>query len=166
MNSVLKYDRVVLIKEMNERIKKVGEVYEIANVLDEAFLLRDSKTRAAVGVVSFEDFEKYFANVEDVKGWTQWTAFMGFDGHNDCFYRTNGKKVQVKFVTDKVRSEASCNKKEDDFNLNFGLNLAYLRARNKANEKKKVKLENELKAIEIDIAENKNMMKRMTESLM
>lgn len=166
MKSILKYDRVVLIKEMNERIKKVGEIYEVANVLDEAFLLRDSKTRTAVGVVNFEDFEKFFIKEEDSKGWTQWTPMIGFDGHSDVFYKTNGKKVIVKFVTDKVRAEASCNKKEDEFNLTFGLNLAYLRARNKANEKRKAKLESELKAIEIDIAENNNMMKRMTESLM
>ena len=165
MKTILKYDRVVLIKEMNERIKKVGEVYEIANVLDDSFLLRDGKTRTAVGVVSFEDFEKHFVKETDAKGWTKWTAFTGFDGQNDCFYRTNGKKVQVKFTTSKVRSEASCNKKEDEFNLTFGIHMAYFRCLNKALEKRQTKLEDELRAVKIEIAENNNIMKRMTESL-
>lgn len=166
METVLKYDRVVLVKELNERIKKVGETYEIANVLDEAFLLRDSKTRTAVGVVSFEDFEKHFVKEEDAKGWTSWTPLTGFDGHNDAFYKTNGKKVQVKFLTDKIRAEASCNKKEDDFNLTFGIHMAYLRCLNKALGKKQKRLEDELRAVKIELAENNNIMKRMTESLM
>ena len=167
MKTVLKFDRVVLIKELNDSIRKVGEVYEVANVLDnEAFLLRDSKTRVAIGVVNFSDFEEHFVLEERMKGWTKWTPLIGFDGQSDAFYKTNGKKVIVKFLTDKVRAESSCNKKEDEFNLTFGLNLAYLRARNKANEKKKAKLERELNAIKIDIAENDNVMKRMTESLM
>lgn len=167
MKTVLKFDRCVLVKELNETFKKVGEIYEVANVLDdEAFLLRDGNTRVAIGVVNFSDFEEHFVLEERAKGWTKWTPLVGFDGQTDVFYKTNGKKVVVKFITDKVRAESSCNKKEDEFNLTFGLNLAYLRARNKANEKKKAKLERELKAIEIDIAENNNIMKRMTEYLM
>lgn len=173
MKTILKYDRVILIKEMNERIKKVGEQYEIANVLDDSFLLRDSKTRTAVGVVSFEDFEKHFVKEENVvKGWTPWTSFNGFDSQNDCFYRTNGKKVQVKFLTDKVRAEASCNKKEDEFNLTFGIHMAYLRCLNKALRKKRDDinkkmdvLEKEFYEVSHDIAENINIMERMIESL-
>lgn len=173
METVLKYDRIILVKEMNERIKKVGEIYEIANVLDDAFVLRDSNTRTAVGVVSFEDFEKCFTKEEEFKGWTPWCPLTGFDGQTDAVYRTNRKKVQVKFLTNKVRAEASCNKNEDEFNLFFGVQMAYLRALNKANEKKMSAFENELKeiyakmmAIEVDIKENKNIMKRMTDSLM
>ena len=55
MNSTLKFDRVILTKEFNEKFKKVGEVFEIANILDDSFLLRDSKTKIALGVISFED---------------------------------------------------------------------------------------------------------------
>lgn len=165
MESILKYDRIILVKEMNERIKKVGEIYEVANVLDDAFVLRDSNTRTAVGVVSFEDFNKYFVKEEDFKGWTPWTAFIGFDAQNDCFYRTNGKKVQVKMLRNRVRSEASCNKKEDDFNLNFGLHIAYFRCMNKVLEEKKVELEKKLWSVNNEIAENKNMMERMIDSL-
>ena len=166
METTLKFDRCILVKELNERFKKVGEIYEIANVLDEAFLLRDGKTRTAIGVVSFADFEKCFTKEEEFKGWTPWCPLTGFDGQTDAVYRTNRKKVQVKFLTNKVRAEASCNKKEDEFNLFFGVQMAYLRALNKSLKKKMDDLEREWNYAYADFAENKNIMKRMTDSLM
>ena len=164
MDTTLKFDRVVLTKELNERFKQVGEVFEIANILDNSFLLRDAKKRIAVGVVSFEDFEEHFVHEENFKGWTAWTPLVGFDGQNDCFYRTNRKKTQVRFTTNKVRAEACCNKC-DDFNLYFGIQVAYLRCFNKSNSKKKIELEKELRAIDRDIAENENILKKMINSL-
>lgn len=164
MKTVLKYDRVILIKELNDKLKQVGEVFEIANVFDDSFLLRDSKTRIALGVVSFEDFEKHFVHEENFKGWTQWTPIVGFDGQTDVSYRTNKRKVQVKFLTDKVRSEASCCK-EDEFNLSFGIKLAYIRCFNKALIKKATKLEEELKKINVEILDNINIEKKMVNSL-
>ena len=157
MNTTLKFDRVVLTKELNEKFKQVGEVFEIANILDNSFLLRDSHTRVALGVVSFEDFEKHFVHEENFKGWTPWTQFVGFDGQNDASYRTNGKKVQVRFLTNKVRAEACCCK-DDEFNLAFGLRVAYLRCLNKALSEKKMSAEREL-------AENENILKKMINSL-
>lgn len=164
METVLKYDRVVLVKELNDKIKKVGDVFEIANVFDNSFLLRDSKTRTAIGVVSFEDFEKHFVHEENFKGWTNWIPMVGFDGHNDVFYRTNKRKVQVKFLTDKVRSEACCYK-GDEFNLSFGIQLAYLRCLNKAMLQKATKLEEELKKINVEMFNNKDIIKKMVNSL-
>ena len=52
METILKFDRVILTKELNDKIKKVGDVFEIANILDNSFLLREAKSRVAVGVVS------------------------------------------------------------------------------------------------------------------
>ena len=157
MNTTLKFDRVVLTKELNERFKQVGEVFEIANILGDSFLLRDSKTRVALGVVSFEDFNKCFVHEENFKGWTPWTQFVGFDGQNDASYRTNGKKVQVRFLTSKVKAEACCCK-DDQFNLAFGLQIAYLRCLNKALVGKK-------KTAERELAENENILKKMINSL-
>lgn len=91
------------------------------------------------------------------KGWTPWTQFVGFDGQNDCQYRTNGKKVQVRFLTNKIKGEACCCK-DDDFNLAFGLHVAYLRCLNKALTKKKNDAEREL-------VENEFILKKMINSL-
>ena len=169
MESTLKYDKVILVKEFGDKFRKVGEVFEIANVLDDSFLLRDSKTRVAVGVISFVDFEKYFVHKENFSGWTEWTPLTGFDGQTDAYYRTNRKKTQVKFLTDKIRAESFLNVKEgDEFDLYFGIKLAYLRALNKAHSKKAAKYEEELKKCEeelkrtnIEMVDNERTIKKM-----
>lgn len=164
MDTVLKFDRVVLVKELNDKFKKVGEVFEVGNVLDNSFLLRDAKTRVALGIVSFEDFENCFVSEPNFKGWTPWISFAGYDGQNDCMYRTNKKKVQIKFVTSKVRAEACCCK-GDDFNLSFGIQLGYLRCLNKLLAKQKGEHEEQLNKINREIADNENIMKKMVNSL-
>ena len=164
MNTTLKFDRVVLTKGLNERFKQVGEAFEIANILDNSFLLRDSKTRTALGVVSFEDFENHFVTEENYRGWTNWTPLIGFDGQSDCLYRTNRKKVQVRFLTSNVRAEACCCK-DDEFNLSFGLRVAYLRCLNKALSGQKAEYEGKLKVVDHEIAENETTLKKMINSL-
>lgn len=129
MNTTLKFDRVVLTKELNEKFKQVGEVFEIAQIFDDSFLLRDSKTRVALGVVNFQDFENHFVNEENFKGWTPWTEFAtDYEANLKMFYRTKDRrKVQVKTSNGCV-GESCCNSKfGDEFNLYLGLNLAYLR---------------------------------------
>lgn len=164
MNTTLKFDRVILTKELNEKFKQVGEVYEIANILENSFLLRDSRTRVALGVVSFEDFEKNFIPEKNFKGWTPWQPLVGFDGQSDAMYRTNRKKTQVKFLTTKVRGESCCHR-DDDFNLGFGIQLAYLYALNKARDKQRIELEEKLNMVEHEIAENSTIIKKMVNSI-
>lgn len=164
MNSYLKFDRVILTKELNEKFKKVGEVFEVASILENSFLLRDSKTAVALGVVSFEDFENHFVHEENFNGWTNWMPIIGYDGQSDAYYRTNRKKTQVKFLTNKVRAESCCNK-TDNFNLAFGIQVAYLRCLNKSLEKRKAVLEEEYRKANREIAENEHIMKKMINSL-
>ena len=165
MNTVMKFDRVILMKEMGDRFSTVGQVYEVASILNgESFLLRDAKTKIAAGVISIKDFDKHFVIENECTGWTPWQKFVGFDSQNDCLYRTNFKKVQVRFLTDKVRAEACCSK-NDEFNLSFGIRLCYLRALNKARAKQKKELEEKLSMVNREIAENEKTMKFMLNSL-
>lgn len=164
MNTTLKFDEVVLVKELDDKFKKLGEHYQIANVLDGSFLLRDVKSKVALGVVSFDDFEKHFVHAENFKGWTKWQFFNGLDGQNDCMYKTNGRRVKVKFVTDKVRGESCCHS-DDEFNLSFGLQIAYLRALNKKLTKQKEEYKEKLAAINGELAENKGIIRKMLDSL-
>lgn len=171
MKTVLKYDRVILTKELNEKIKKVGELFEIANVLDDSFLLREAKSKVAVGVISFEDFDKHFVTEENFKGWTQWTPITGFNGQTDAYYRTNRRKTQVRFMTDKVRGESCCHR-GDDFNLYVGIQTAYLRCCNKllSNQyvkyfEKKLELTKKMDNARAEIAENKMILKKMINSI-
>ena len=166
MKTVLKFDGCILVKELGDKFKKIGERYEVANILEDSFLLRDGNTRVAIGIVSFDDFEKHFVCEENFKGWTDWTPITGFDGQTDAYYRTNRKKTQVKFITDNVRAESFLNVKDgDEFNLYFGLNLAYLRARDKALAKKKEKYEEELKKINMEMTDNERIIQKMINSL-
>lgn len=164
MNTILKYEEVILTKALGDKFRKIGKAYEVANILNDAFLLRDSKTKTAIGVVSFIDFEKHFIRAEDFKGWTKWEKIVGFDGQTDAMYRTNRKKTQVKFVTTKDRAECCCSK-DDDFNLGFGIQLAYLRCLNKARTRQRLELEEKLNMVEHEIAENETIMKKMVNSL-
>ena len=173
MDTVLKFDRVVLTKELNNKFKKVGEVFEVANILianeaanieSHSVLLRDAKSRVAIGVVSLEDFEKCFVKEDEFVGWTPWTQLTGYDGQTDVLYRTNRRKVQVKFITDKVRSEACCCK-DDEFNLFFGVNIAYLRCLNKAMIKKADEYQEEVYRLDKEILENMKTIKKMISSL-
>lgn len=164
MNTVLRFDKYVLIKELNENFNQVGETYEVANILEDSFVLRNVNTKTALGLVDFEDFEKYFVAVENFKGWTPWKQLIGFNGQSDIFYKTNRKKVRVKFLTDKVMGESCCTK-GDDFSLSFDIQLAYLRALNKARTKQRIELENELNMVEHEIAENNTIIKKMVNSI-
>ena len=164
MESTLKFDRVILTKELNDRFRRVGDVFEIASISNDSFLLRDGKTRVALGVVSFEDFEKCFVKENEFKGWTAWTPLTGFDGQTDALYKTNRKKVIVKFLTDKTKAEACCNK-ADDFNLFFGVQMAYMRCLNKALLKRKASYEKKLKEINSEIADNNKIIEKMIGSL-
>lgn len=170
METVLKYDRIILTKELNEKFNQVGEVFEIASILNNSFMLRDARSKIALGVVSFDDFDRCFVKQDEASGWTPWTQFIGIDGQTDAFYRTNFKKVQVRFLTDKVRAESSCNLKfNDEFNLFFGLQIAYLRCCNKALLKRKRELEaefeTELKRIVCETTDNNKIMEKMINSL-
>ena len=165
MDSTIKFDRVILVKELNEKFCKIGEAYEVTNVLDNnAFLLRDAKTKEVIGIVSLEDFERCFVHDENFKGWTKWQQFNGYYNQNDCVYRTNKKKVQVRFLIDNVRSEASCCK-DDDFNLTFGIKLAYLRCLNKVLEKKANEYKEKLATMDVEITDNYKTIQKMINSL-
>ena len=162
--NIFKNDRFVLIKEM-EYFNKVGMIYEVANITETAVVLRDVKTKVAVGAVNIDDFDKYFVRPEYVKSWTKWWGMVDTAGNNIGFYRTNLKKVQVRNL-DGIRAEASCNKHYgDEFDLTFGIHLAYARCEDKKLKKLEAEYENALKHIKSDMIENRNMIKRMLRTL-
>lgn len=164
METTLKFDKVVLVKELNEKFNRTGEIFEVANILEHGILLRNAKNRVAIGVVSFDDFERCFVTENNFKGWTKWQPIVGFDGQNDAYFRTNRRKTQVKFITDKVRAEA-CRSKVNEFNLSFGVQMAYLRCLNKSLEKKKLEYEKLIEEINHKISENESAIRSMMNSL-
>ena len=159
--SVLKYDRVILTKEMG-KMTMVGEVYEVAAITEDSFIIRDARTKIAMGVVSFEEFDNHFEKPQDVKGWTPWTKFADKNGEA-AFYRTNFRKVEVKCGD--VKATATCNLGEDEFNLYFGIRIAYARCINKILTKQKNENEEALKEIRKEMNKNVVLIGNMIASL-
>ena len=174
METIFRGDKVVLVKEY-DRMKQVGQTFEIGDITNQAVVIRTEDTRVAVGAISIDDFENYFVKKENiVVGWTKWYRLIDTMGNVIGFYRTNFKKVQVKvnhtdgcFV-----GEASCNSNVDEFNLQFGITLAYKRCHNKklksfinnCNDTIKA-LQNEINNAGNEIAVNDNTIERMIKSL-
>lgn len=159
--SILKYDRVILTKELDKMVN-IGEAYEVAIVNEDSFLMRDARTKVAMGVISLEEFYNHFRKPEDIKGWTPWVKFTDKDG-DAAFYKTNFRKVMVKCGN--TKAVASCNMAEDDFNLHFGIRIAYGRCINKMLKKEKEECEKRLKDIQSEMKDNLVLMRNMIASL-
>lgn len=162
--NVVRNEKVILIKEMGN-MKMVGQVYEVANITDTAVVLRDVNSKIAIGAVNIDDFDKYFKSWEesDSVEWTKWQRMIDQQGNSVAYYRAKGNKVQVRTV-DGFRSEANCHD-VDEFNLVFGVQLAYERCVAKHLKKSEAEHEEALKRIHSDMAENQNRMKKMVNSL-
>lgn len=165
--NILRGDKVILLKEMGE-FKKVGETFEVANITDTSVVLRNVNTKVAVGVIAIDSFKEYFekSEKETTYEWTKWQPFRDADGSLIGYYRTNQKRVQVK-IPSGVRAESTCYK-DDEFNLYFGMKLAYHRCLDKFYEKKLeeiacriANLTEQYNEMESAKRENKNRIKRL-----
>ena len=167
--ALFRNDKVVLLKEY-EDLKQVGTTYEVANFTDEMVILRSVKTKIAMCAIPLVDFYAYFEKKEDVRfKFTKWTELV--DGTTNGvvgFYRTNFKKVQVmlpiEYNGSYIRAESSCNV-GDDFDLWFGIRLAFARAKIKAyNEITLMKNAKVLAESTKDYKQTKNAIKNMMAS--
>lgn len=161
--NMFKGDKVVLTREL-PKLKEVGEIFEIGDFAGNNVIIREAKSKIAVCAVDIETFNEYFVKPEEVRTWTQWNAVMS--GNGIVYYRTNLKKVQVKIPTElgEVRAECSLTK-GDEFNLHFGIQLAYKRAIGKYLLKKEKTLNAELAKVYSVFKDNKNQINRMINSL-
>lgn len=160
--NVMRNDKVILVKSF-ENLEVVGMEYEVANIIEDKVVLRDATTKVAVGVVDIVSFGEYFKKPEEVKGWTKWYGLLNEEGDVIASYRTNFKKVQVR-TNNGVRSEASC-MAEDEFNLMFGIRLAYTRCVHKNLKAMEKECEYTLKVVRSEKVESKNMIKKLLRSL-
>lgn len=117
----------VMLTTCFERYSKVGEVYEIGNIVENGFIIRDTHSKIAVGCINFNDFFLCFSKLED-RSWTDWAvATYNGDGEDVLIqYRTNGKRVEVKAFG--CKRVASC-MPDDKFNLSKGIYIAFLRCK-------------------------------------
>lgn len=173
--NIIKNDKVVLVNEF-ESLKVVGQMFEVANIVPGgSVILRDYRTKVAACAISVNDIDKYFKKLDDVFGWTKWTRIADPMGDMIAEYRTNQKKVEVRIPNDMlddnigsngrvIRSTATCSQ-GDEFNLSFGIQLAYMRCERKylkMRNKYHINKSNDCKA---RLAENKNITSKMIASL-
>lgn len=162
---ILRGDKIILVKTY-DKINQIGNVFEVADITTGGLVIvRDNKTKVAVGAIEADELFKYFTKKEEVKNqWTEWNRMLDPFGSTVGFYRTNFKKVQVKIPnkdTGYYKAEACCNLKEDDFNIGFGINLAYIRCLNKAWLSKIFDMSN----IQSEIINNNRTIEKMFSSL-
>lgn len=174
--NIVKNDKLVLINEFG-KLKTVGQTYEVANFTDTAVVLRDAVSKVAVCAVDIASIDTYFKKVEEARSWTRWIRIVNATNDVIAFYRTNQKKVQVRTL-DGFRADATC-RKDEPFNLAFGIYLAYARADMKRIESmiqaKKSTIDNlrnrlseqesNLADLESEYIATKNGIKRMVNSL-
>jgi hypothetical protein len=120
-------DKFMLCKEMGSLM--VNQTYEIGGFSKNSdndemnYIMRSEETKTAVVSITGEELNTYFQPIKQKMKWSDWhtmnTSYCGI-----IYFRTNGKKVQVKDTFNKA--EACCNK-ADIFNLHTGLNIALLR---------------------------------------
>lgn len=105
---------------------------------------------------------KDYKKDEKFTGWTEWHELRDPNENIIAFYRTNYRKVQVRLFNgvNKFRGEAFCNR-DDNFNLFFGIQLAYMRAMSKFYKDEIEETEGYLKEIKSTMTDNKNSIKRM-----
>lgn len=156
--NIVRNDKVILVKEM-DNLKLIGETFEVANIVDDSVVLRDAKSKVAVCAVGVYDMDKYFKKSEEVVEWTPWNRLLIGNDSIVAYYRVKGRKVQVR-LPDGTHSESNCNKC-DEFNLFFGIQLAYERAMNKVYKKMEKDYESTLKKIRADMSETHHRIKMM-----
>lgn len=124
---LLKGDKIKQVKEING-FNKVGIEFEVLNI-DMGVISFGSDF--GKGVMSYDEFEKYFEKVVKEE-WSDWN-----DHYTDFQYRIKGKLIECRF-NDDVHTFAKC-LPEDDFDLNIGLEICRKKYQIK-------KLEKELKS--------------------
>lgn len=159
--SVLRGDKVVLIKEFENKLKMVGKEYEVANITETSIVLRDAKTKTAVAAVEIDKFDEFFKKPEEVTGWTEWTTFVT-EGSVIGFYRKKGRKVEVRW--NGYKSAAYCSH-PDEFSLYFGLNLAYKRCIAKFLKDKQKEYKDMLHVVNGELLDYENAIKIMINGL-
>lgn len=135
---LIKGDKIKLVKSMG-CFNNIGEICDVVNVSEDA-VISFKFGGAHLGCMSYNEFEKYFKKVENIKrDWTEWTKLDRrveyYNIDNDLVdatveYRHNGLMVQVRAKNlsgkEYMKTRSSCHK-NDVFDLKKGLKIAIAR---------------------------------------
>ena len=118
------YKKVQLKKDLS--VFKKGEVFEVVGTNEGKTMFTLWKPELGIGVVSINEFDTYFSPFEE-KPKYKWTPWRRSKNYEYC-YRHNGKRCEVTRFGRKASS--SCHP-DDEFDLQKGLKIAFLRLQKK-----------------------------------
>lgn len=121
-------DKIKLKKPMGV-FTNVGEECDVVGVNEEG-IISFKFGPGHMGCMSYDELEKYFEVIQK-KSWSEWVTkekYVTFPNGEmkliQFSYRSDGKSVQVRHGN--FRTKSSCSPC-DDFNLNKGIRIAFLR---------------------------------------
>ena len=163
--TIVKGEKVRLVKELKDLVM-VGQIYEVANITNDFVVIRNKDTKIACASVIIDDFNNHFEKLSNDKAWTNWIPMVNTNGSVAFYYRTNYKRVQVKAING-LRSEATCSK-EDDFNLELGIQIALerlsikvIKCEMKCLEAEAVKLYKKINTLKGDLLDSEHRLKTL-----
>lgn len=130
---LIKGDKIRLVKKIG-RTSEIGDMFDVVDITENGAITL--KSNYGIGVMSYDEFEKYFEKVGEDSYLSNWSSWQEIDFNNDtAHYMTNGEEIVFKYKNMKVKT--SC-LSTDTFDLEIGLNLCEKKME-VAIEKRKIK---------------------------
>lgn len=168
MNVILG-DKVMMIKGM-ESMCLVGEMFEVIGITENSIVLGREVDGVAVCAADINTFDQHFAKPKEMNVWTKWQALYDDNYNIYAWYRVRPVKgkveVKVRFggTGTFIRKTATCSQ-GDEFDLEFGVGLAYNRCMKEAFRRNANVMRESMEYYNSLLVDNKNKTNEMISSL-
>lgn len=158
MNVILG-DKVMMIRGM-ERMNMVGEMFEVSGITDNSIVLSREVDGVAVCAADVNTFDKYFVKPKEANVWSDWYELYDDSFNVYAWYRVRPAKgkveVKIRFGNEcMIRKTSTCSQ-GDEFNLEFGIRLAYNRCMKESHKRNAAIMEESLAYYKSLLVDNKN----------
>lgn len=167
MNVILG-DKVMMIRDM-ERMNLVGEMFKVTGITENSIVLSREIDGIPVCATDIETFDKYFAKPKEANIWSQWFELYDDSFNVYAWYRVRPAKgkveVKIRFGNEcMIRKTSTCSQ-DDEFNLEFGIRLAYNRCMKESYKRNAIVMEESMEYYKSLLVDNKNKTNEMIASL-
>ena len=155
--------KIRLVRKMENFPFRIGTIFTVENITQNNHIT--IKNKIGIGIMAYDKLEKYF-EIASKNKWTDWTIkykysiAFGETSYNkgvDFKYRHNCKTVEI--IKDGIKVRAYCHK-DDEFDLEKGIEVALAKFEIKKEENKVKKLSLELRFAEEELKEKKEIYKK------
>ena len=167
MNVILG-DKVMMIKSL-ERMNLVGEIFEVTGITENSIVLSREVDGVAVCAAGVDTFDQYFVKAKEANIWSGWQELYDDSFNVYAWYRVRPAKgkveVKIRFNDEcMIRKTATCSQ-GDEFNLEFGIRLAYNRCMKEAYKRNAAIMKESMEYYNSLLVDNKNKTNEMITSL-